>query len=125
MFRSTILAVGLFASSGAPEASWTMFAECGRVGQERLYSYDEASMQRHGEDVGVQLKADYSRVPGSRAATARIHWVVNCRHRSFVEKSRLEYASNGRLVAQYRATRSMGINPDSVADKLFQKICAE
>jgi hypothetical protein len=123
MFRSTILAVGIFASSSAPGANWRVFAECGQVGQQRVYSYDVGSVQRHGDNVAVPLKADYSRVPGSRASMARIQWALDCHRKSFVEKSRLEYGGNGRIVATYRTTRSMDVNPGSVADKLFQLIC--
>lgn len=112
--------------AGSPEAvaaSWTHFASCGDPGQERLYSYNAASARRSHGGTSALIRADYSRVPGSGPKHARLLWTINCDDRTFVEKFRVEMAATGRVLARYKETGPMVINPGSVAEKLFDSIC--
>lgn len=122
--KALAVSICLASPSLASAANWTLFAECGDPGQVRLYSYDPASVRKRGEQRIVTLQADYSQIAASKGRSGRIVWAMECGTRSFVEQSRIEYGSGGRIVARYKKpTPSMGINAGSVAEKLFEKVC--
>src|SRR5215210_2646077 len=119
MLSTLLVPILLLASSAASAASWAVFAECGEPGQQRLYSYDAASVKRSGKQLIVPVRADYSRLQGSRAQNGRLTWAVDCGGRTLVERSRTEYSSSGEVVwRRKRPTGSMDFNPGSVGAKL-------
>jgi len=111
--------------SAATAADWVFLANCGDEQQLRAYAYDADAVQRQRGKVTVRLKGDYSRVAGSRSQEVRLIWALDCANRTFVERSRIEYAADRKVVASFRkATPSMGITRDSVAEKVFARVCA-
>lgn len=123
--RALLLVPFLAGSSTAVAASWTVFAECGDPGQERLFSYDPSLVSSNGHRATVPVQVDYSRVNGSRTQTAKLTWALDCSRRKLVERARTEYDGSGTVVARRKKpTGSMAFNAGSVADKLFDKVCS-
>lgn len=111
--------------SGAAAADWQFVANCGEQPQQRAYSYDADTLQRRRGKVTVRLKGDYSQVAGSRSKEAALVWSIDCANRTYVERARTEYDAARKIAAKYRKpTAAMGITPDSVAEKVFARVCA-
>lgn len=125
MRKQLAFLISLSLASGASAADWVSFATCGASSQPRYYSYDASSVTRDGSNVLVHVKGDYSRVRGSRASEGQIVWAMNCQNRTFVERSRTEYRPDRSIAESYGSpTGAMTIGPNSVPDKLLQKVCA-
>jgi hypothetical protein len=125
MRRILIFATGVTFAAAAPAANWATFAECGDSHHLHIYSYDRASVSTRRGNRLVHINVDYTRDPHSRARNGRMQWSVDCGARTYVERSRTEYRANRTVVANYRkASETMTIIADSVADKLARKVCA-
>lgn len=124
MKRAVPFIVLISLSSASTAQLWVPFADCGGGDQLRSYSYDRSSVVTEGANRVVRIKGDYSRVRGSRTSEGRILWTVNCGDRTFMEKSRTEFRTDGTLVSNYDSpTGQMLISADSVADKLSREVC--
>jgi hypothetical protein len=118
-------AVGASIAAAAPAASWSNFAECGDSQHLHIYSYDPATVSKRRGKVLVQIAVDYAQDPHSRARNGRMQWSLDCSGRTYFEQSRTEYRANKSVVERYRkASATMTIIADSVADKLSRKVCA-
>lgn len=124
MSRSILCAVVLSTATATSAAGWTQFAECGGSGHEHIYSYDPASVSDRKGKVQVRLNVDYSLDPTSRARSGRMQWSLDCNAGTYFEKSRTDYRADRKVVASYRrASETMTIVTDSVAEKLARKVC--
>lgn len=125
MRRIITLLVALGLPAVAPAASWTFVANCGENDQVRAYSYDRDSVRHRSGNALVRIRGDYTRSAGSRAQEARILWSFDCAGRTLVERSRAEFGTGGKLVANYKKpTGRMGIPRDSIPEKVFLIVCA-
>lgn len=125
MLRGWIAGAALLSASAASAADWTLVAQCGDAGQERLYSYDAKSILRDPSMVAVKMKGDYSRLVQKGARESEMIWAFDCTQRMWVERSRTVYDSDHRTVASFdNPSVAMRIVPSSVADKVFAVVCA-
>jgi hypothetical protein len=125
MRRTLSILVALGLPTAASAQSWVFVADCGEQNQVRTYSYDPKSVARSAGNVVVRLKGDYSRAAASPAKEARIVWSFDCADRTYVERTRIEYGANRKVLTSYtKPTPIMGISRNSIADKVFGKVCA-
>lgn len=125
MVRQMIAGLALISSGVASAADWTLVAQCGDPGQERLYSYDANSVSRAPSSVVVKMKGDYSRLAQRSARESEMLWTFNCAEGTWVENSRTNYDAHHKTLSSFtNPSAAMRVAPTSVADKVFAVVCS-
>jgi hypothetical protein len=114
----------LFASSTALAAEWRFL---GRGSDDRMVSYDAASVRRNGPIVQVWLLTDFSNVKSVRARSQKDLWKFNCADQTTFTASSIAYAADGSVVASDTelefAYKYQPVVPDSMGEIAMKAVC--
>lgn len=120
----SVAAASLAAAQPPAAPRWLAFAS----DEEGEYSYDQASVERSGDNVTYRLRARFKEVSDS-GASATLVVDMNCRRQTTADRSYTVYDSNGATIREFEVPAGRrevrGIMPGTPEETLYRSLCPE